>query len=512
MKIENNLKYAEEPSLDDLFVVKKANEWMMQARGTPMPRMLFGELWIEGELAVLTGAAGLGKSLLAVQIAESIARGAAIGPLQITARPQKVLYLDLKLSAKQFESRYAAEHDDEKEFLTRHYKFSDRLHRVEIDLDKPLPDRFRSAHEVVPHLVEKLAAKTGARVVIIDSLTHVQHSIYGYRETHYLMKELRRLKRELGLSILVLARPIGTDREGLERGGSQFLTRFADSVFTIRQSKQDAKLRYIRHITAHGTGVVYDASHVPLFRISRLGGNFLGFGHEGFAAETSHVADVRDHRDWPTIQRIKEMSDTGMSIREIAVELDLPKTSVHRMLQMWTPEDPKAAKNPYEFPGCEEYDAAKADPRFQSMSTGEGEEDHNLRREYNLLENARHLARKEYLKTGKAPTLAEMLARTREEKPAAMRQMDFNVLENGNNGHEDPVLSAGYAKLAAAGFAPPDKPALKCRLDGYGHEMWVEKEDGTGKPLLWYTVSPKGVIRRRERQPGGGIICQTLVK
>jgi len=62
---------------------------------------LFGEFWLEGELAILFADTGKGKSLLAVQIAESIARGRPIGPLEMTGRPQTVgdwLRVDLRAS------------------------------------------------------------------------------------------------------------------------------------------------------------------------------------------------------------------------------------------------------------------------------------------------------------------------------------------------------------------------------------------------------------------------------
>ena len=54
------------------------NQWIELAKHQPVPRLLFGEFWIEGELAVMFGDTGAGKSLLAVQIAESIARGREI--------------------------------------------------------------------------------------------------------------------------------------------------------------------------------------------------------------------------------------------------------------------------------------------------------------------------------------------------------------------------------------------------------------------------------------------------
>ena len=59
-----------------LFVTKPANGWIASSRKKPMPKFLFGEFWLEGELSILFADTGQGKSVLAVQIAESI-RGAS---------------------------------------------------------------------------------------------------------------------------------------------------------------------------------------------------------------------------------------------------------------------------------------------------------------------------------------------------------------------------------------------------------------------------------------------------
>ncbi|HLA95926.1 MAG TPA: AAA family ATPase, partial [Pyrinomonadaceae bacterium] len=116
--------------MEDILEIKSANEWVREAKRLPVPKMLFGEFWLENELAIMFAETGMGKSALAVQIAESIARGAKFqdGFGEVTAKPQRVLYLDFELSRKQFEMRYAADHDEEKgEFLQNHYIFSDRF-------------------------------------------------------------------------------------------------------------------------------------------------------------------------------------------------------------------------------------------------------------------------------------------------------------------------------------------------------------------------------------------------
>ncbi|CAN5504006.1 hypothetical protein BH10ACI2_BH10ACI2_09720 [soil metagenome] len=433
MNIKPELNYADETALDDLFVVKRANEWIRASKMRPVPKLLFGECWLEGELAVLTGSAGVGKSLLAVQIGESIARGDAIEPFPLNAKPQSVLYIDLKLSDKQFEMRYARDYEPEDgEFLKGHYRFSDRFHRVEIDVNRRLPDGFASLAEVIPVIIKKLVAQTRAKIVIIDDITSLQTSIYGYRETPPLMRELKRLQRQLGLSILVLASDPGRD---VSRSPTtlRLLGRFADNVFTIGVSTGETSYRYIKHIRSQSTDIVYDTTHVATFVIDRFGENFLGFNHITFVDEEA-LKSLRSEPDLPLIRRIKELSDQGMSIRKIAGEVAESKTKVHRLLQRWEPEmeveeeivDPLDADEEeyddqeeeedvpfgsYRFPGAEEYEKALDNPRFRRMFSVETPEACALRREYLDIENARDEADNEWKKTGKAPTLAEVLAR-----------------------------------------------------------------------------------------------------
>src|SRR4051812_37256133 len=104
-------KHETQTTHEDIFEIKTANECLAEGPDEPA-KMLFGDLWLTGELSVMFAEAGVGKSLLAVQIAESIARGTAIEPFEMTAGPQRVLYIDLEQSAAQFRRRYTAETDD----------------------------------------------------------------------------------------------------------------------------------------------------------------------------------------------------------------------------------------------------------------------------------------------------------------------------------------------------------------------------------------------------------------
>ncbi|MDI1243123.1 MAG: hypothetical protein PSX80_14505 [bacterium] len=52
---------------DDLFEIRSAGEWFKDLPAEH-PKMLFGDLWFESEIAVMYGESSVGKSILAVQI------------------------------------------------------------------------------------------------------------------------------------------------------------------------------------------------------------------------------------------------------------------------------------------------------------------------------------------------------------------------------------------------------------------------------------------------------------
>src|SRR5687767_10426713 len=82
--------------------LRKANECVAEGKRAKPQAPLFDEFWREGELAMLFGASGAGKSLLAVQIADALARGTPLDGFVMPRSRRKVLYVDLDLSDAQF--------------------------------------------------------------------------------------------------------------------------------------------------------------------------------------------------------------------------------------------------------------------------------------------------------------------------------------------------------------------------------------------------------------------------
>ena len=121
-----------------LFTIKTGNEWIQEAKNKPVPKMLFGEFWFEGELCILFADSNVGKSILAVQIADSISKKKEITPFKLEAEKHAVLYLDFELSAKQFENRYSKNYDE-------HYYFDNGFIRIEQNSDADLPPNTKPA-------------------------------------------------------------------------------------------------------------------------------------------------------------------------------------------------------------------------------------------------------------------------------------------------------------------------------------------------------------------------------
>jgi len=273
--------------------IKPINEWLALSKTKSTPKFLFGEFWLEGELSILFADTGKGKSILAVQIAEAIARGVPITPLKMTAEPQKVLYLDFELSDKQLEMRYAEDAADNKETLTGHHDFSPNFFRAElrqmaaagaVSFEDALIEQIRSA-------VEEKAAK----VLIIDNITYLRSGAVRTGEAIKLMRKLKDLKNELDLSILVLAHtpkrnttwPLNVN----DLQGSKVMANFADNIFAIGGSASYSDVRYLKHIKLRSTEMAYDALNVPTFRIAKREGNFLAFQFLKFEDERDLIAD-----------------------------------------------------------------------------------------------------------------------------------------------------------------------------------------------------------------------------
>ncbi len=309
-----------------LFTVKTASRWIEQAKTRPIPQMLFGEFWFDGELCILFADTNLGKSILAVQIGNSISRGEQIRGFKLEAPKQPILYFDFELTDKQFEGRYSLKNDIEKTY-ENHYNFDSNFIRVEINPEATIPEN-QTFEDYLNHSLERSIAETGATILIIDNLTYLKNETEKAKDALPLMKHLKALKNKYGLSILALAHTPKRDlskpitRNDLQ--GSKMLINFCDSSFSIGESNTDKSLRYIKQIKQRNTEQIYDAENVCICKIDKPF-NFLLFEFMDFGTEREHLKQISEGEKTEIENSIKEMMQSEPTLTAYAIAKRLCK-------------------------------------------------------------------------------------------------------------------------------------------------------------------------------------------
>jgi len=312
-----------------LFLVQTANRWIEEAKLRPVPKMLFGEFWFEGELCILFADTNLGKSILAVQIGDSISKGNPIQGFSLEASRQNVLYFDFELSDKQFEARYSINYNN-------HYSFSENFDRAEIDAEVDLPEGYNSFESYLNSSLEQAIIKTSAKVLIIDNITYLKSQTEKAKDALPLMKHLKHLKSKYGLSILALAHTPKRDlskaitRNDLQ--GSKMLINFCDSAFAIGENHNDKTVRYFKQIKARNVEILYDLDNVCRCQIEKPS-NFLRFKFLDFSTEQEHLRIFSDKDKEQRIVEALEMKAQGRPNTEIARNLGVSEGAVRKWIK-----------------------------------------------------------------------------------------------------------------------------------------------------------------------------------
>ncbi|MFK7899999.1 MAG: AAA family ATPase [Cyclobacteriaceae bacterium] len=317
-----------------VFAHMNSMQWMKESNLRPIPKMLFSEFWYEQEICILFADTNVGKSILAVQIANSISKGIPIVGFKLEAEKQQVIYFDFELSDKQFEGRYSKNYND-------HYPFDDNLIRAEINSEAEIPKKL-SFEEYLNESLELIIEKLDSRVLIIDNMTYLRNETERAKEALPLMKHLKALKSKYNLSILVLAHTPKRDlskpinRNDLQ--GSKMLINFCDSSFAIGESVTQTNLRYLKQIKQRNTEHLYDTGNVIVCQVNKPH-NFLRFEFLEFGDEREHLKEYNRLDQEQRLSEAQELRKQGKSNREIARVFHVSEGAIRKWFKKAGDED-----------------------------------------------------------------------------------------------------------------------------------------------------------------------------
>ncbi len=333
----------------------------MGSRWEPM-KQLFGPLWLAEELAVLYSSPGIGKSALAVHIAESLARGIPIAPFDtppnLVLPPQRVLYIDFELTLQQFTRRYSTESEDGLR-VENPYGFSPNLLRAELYWDGRLIDGYEDFTDMLFADIENKLNEHRAEVLICDNLTFLSRSSTANASIAFrLMNRLQQLKKDRFMSILAVAhtpkRNPHLPLTECDLQGSVDLAKVADSMFALGSSALAPDLRYIKHLKSRSGRIENGDDNVLVYRLGKFdlanetrpglgcvrARNFFGFSFLGCDDESDHLEEKyrpvpkkrRPRLDREAVAQAKTLAAQGLSTAAIADRLGVAKTTAHRYL------------------------------------------------------------------------------------------------------------------------------------------------------------------------------------
>lgn len=312
----------------DYFKVNTAYQTIIESSKRPTPKRLFSELWYENELCILFADTNVGKSILAVQIADLISRGQSKNLFRVESKAKKVLYVDCELSDKQFELRYSEEGHS-------HYNFDSNFLRAEIDPDAEHPPEL-AFEEYVNNSIEHIIVKHSIEVLIIDNISFLVKEAEKAKNAIPFMKRWKQLKNKYGLSVLILSHTPKRDAtKPIARNdliGSRMLLGFADSCFAIGESAKDKNVRYIKQIKARNTEIVYDSENVICCELKKHN-NFLHFDSFDLSDEMQHLNSFTKEEKDDLQLTVWSLKMDGKSFREIGKELGISHMKAKRLYE-----------------------------------------------------------------------------------------------------------------------------------------------------------------------------------
>lgn len=305
-KIKEQL--AKEKSTYPLLEVQAMNGVLAEARKMPKRKELIRGLMFEGELFVLFGRPGSGKTLLAMKWASDIA-----------ARGLYVLYLDMELSGYSLLNRYGD------------MDFPPTFFRAAINPQGDVPEDYYG--EVFAE-IEAIIREYGINVLVVDNITALSPDNNKVEVANVLMNKFLIFKRKYKLSLIILCHSpknkIGVPLGITSVAGGMGIANLADDVVGL--GRGNGGVTYLKQVKHRDGALAYDEDNCLLFDIRAEGGR-VEMTAVGSAPEYELLRQETADDKAAKREQAKELAGQGWTQRQIATELGVSPSMVNKYLK-----------------------------------------------------------------------------------------------------------------------------------------------------------------------------------
>lgn len=254
-------------------------------------------LWIENDLCIFFGPAGIGKSTFAVQLAIDVTKK--------TKEP--VWYIDLELSELEFMQRFSSDYLGKLFYRAA----PDTKELLSLDAKK------------ITTLIRKAHNEQKIKYFIIDNMSIILDDATNYDKAKHFILEFKSLVDDNpDLSIMLIghtpkrdnAFPVTPD----SLAGSKALLNFIKSAFAIMPSVQGKNIVYVEQVKARNNEIIYDEKNVLVYKREKKN-NILLFTDIGTGKESDHLFTQKNITDNTERNKlIFKLEGEGKTLKEIS--------------------------------------------------------------------------------------------------------------------------------------------------------------------------------------------------
>ena len=289
------------------FHVERMNQCIDDAHQLPPLVSLYPDIVLEGDLSIIFGQSGIGKTIFAMQIARYIAESG-----------KRLLYVDCEMTPRQLGNRYKTPN------------FPPTFLRAEMDREHPAEDVLKG--------IEEVAVANHVEVVFIDNITALGQSLDRSADAGALMASLNTLKKKYNWTLVVLnhvpkmfSGNVPLSLSAMQ--GSAKINQLIDDAIGIAQSSIDSNLVYVKQCKWRNGELTMGADHVAVYERCKDEDGNLGFISRGFGTEQEHLSIENSNEREEMKARVRELSNKGMTQTAIANQLSISQSKVSRLLK-----------------------------------------------------------------------------------------------------------------------------------------------------------------------------------